>query len=111
MKEKLIEPSIKIYILHHTQKPIGVVRFEINDTIIVGITVAPSHRGMGLGAKILNVACNKFWRNYTSDIYAYIKKGNIASQRIFEKAGFTFQCEGMFNSIECMILKAEKNDC
>lgn len=108
-KEKLINPHVIIYILHLNEKPIGVVRFEINETTIIGINVAPSHRGLGLGSKILNVACNRYWENNTSVILAYIKKGNIASRRIFEKAGFIFQSEGIFNKIECLIFKAEKN--
>lgn len=109
LKDRLMDPSVKIYILHLTNKLIGVVRFEVDDTTIISITVAPSLRGMGLGDKLLNVACNKYWEDNASDILAYIKKGNIASQRIFEKAGFTFQSEVIHNSFKCLILKIEKN--
>ncbi len=108
-KNKLNDLSSKIYILHSNEKPIGVVRFEINDTTIIGVTVAPSHRGMGFGAEILKTASNTFWENNTDTLLAYIKKDNNASQRVFEKAGFTFLREDKINNIECLILKAIKN--
>lgn len=108
LKIKLDDPASKIYILKYNEIPVGVVRFEINETTIIGITVAPDHRGMGLGAEILKTACNTFWENHADSILAYIKKGNVASQRVFEKSGFTFQKEDIFSGIECLILKAEK---
>lgn len=108
LKKKLIDPLTKIYILyyHHTQ--IATVRFDTNKNTIIGITVAPSHRGLGLGAEVLKIATNKFWINNNNEIFAYIKKGNFASQRIFEKAGFRFLKEDIANSIDCIILKAKK---
>ncbi len=109
LKNKLNDPASKIYILHTKEKPVGVVRFEINETTVIGVTVAPDHRGMGLGAEILKTACNTFWKNNVVSILAYIKKGNIASQRVFEKAGFTFLREDKVNNNECLILKATKH--
>ena len=108
-KKKLADPTSKTYILQYNEMPVGVVRFEINKTTNIGVTVAPDHRGMGFGAKIIKTACNTFWRNNTDYILAYIKKGNIASQRVFEKAGFNFLREDKVNNIECLILKATKN--
>lgn len=108
-KKKLDDAKSKIYILQYNEMTVGVVRFEINETTIIGVTVAPDHRGMGFGAEILKTACNTFWGNNTDSILAYIKKGNIASQHVFEKAGFIFQREDKINNIECLILKATKN--
>ena len=108
-KNKLNDPACKIYILYSNEKPVGVVRFEVNETTIVGVTVAPNYRGMGLGSEILKIARNTFWKNNTDSILAYIKKGNIASQRIFEKAGFSFLREDEVNNIKCLILRATKN--
>jgi RimJ/RimL family protein N-acetyltransferase len=110
LKKKLIDPLSKIYIFyyHHTQ--IATVRFDTNKNTIIGITVAPGHRGLGLGAEILKIATNYFWINSNNEIFAYIKKDNIASQHIFEKAGFRFFKEDMENRIDCIILKAIKDD-
>lgn len=108
-KKKLIDPTCKIYILQYNETAVGVVRFDVNETTIIGVTVAPSHRGTGLGAEILKTACNTFWENNTDAVLAYIKKGNNASQRVFEKAGFTFLGEDKINKNECLILKAKKN--
>lgn len=108
-KKKLIDPTSKIYILQYNEMPIGVVRFEVNETTIIGVTVAPDHRGLGLGAEILKTACNTFWENSSDIILAYIKKKNIPSYRVFKKAGFTFLREDKVNNIECLILKATKN--
>lgn len=108
LKKRLYTPSCKIYILLINEKPVGVVRFDINETTIIGITVAPDHRGLGLGADFLKIACNTYWKSNGNDVLAYIKKENIASLRVFEKAGFTFLKEDVFNGFECLILKAEK---
>jgi RimJ/RimL family protein N-acetyltransferase len=108
-KNKLNDPASIIYILHTNEKPVGVVRFEVNETTIIGVTVTPNCRGMGLGTEILKTACNTFWKNNTDSILAYIKKGNIASLRVFEKAGFIFLREDNVNNIKCLILKATKN--
>lgn len=110
LRKKLIDPLTKIYILYHQHKQIATVRFDTNKNTIIGITVAPSHRGLGLGSEILKIAINNFWINNNSEIFAYIKKENIASKRIFEKAGFRFFKEDITNCIECIILKAKKND-
>ena len=108
-KEKLSDDSCTIYILHYNEISVGVVRFEINETTIIGVTVAPDFRGKGFGAEIIKTACQTFWRINSDPILAYIKKGNIASQRVFEKAGFNFLKEDNINNIECLILKATNN--
>jgi RimJ/RimL family protein N-acetyltransferase len=110
LRKKLLDPLTRIYILYYHHKQIATVRFDTNKNTIIGITVAPSYRGLGLGAEILKIATNNFWINNNDEIFAYIKKENIASQRIFEKAGFRFLKEDIANSIDCIILKAKKND-
>lgn len=110
LRKKLIDPLTKIYIFYYHHTLIATVRFDTNKNTIIGITVAPSHRGLGLGTKILKIATNNFWINSNNEIFAYIKKDNIASQHIFEKAGFRFLKEDIANSIDCIILKATKDD-
>lgn len=108
LKKKLGDPNSIIYILLYNKKPIGVVRFEVKKDASIGITVAPNHRGLGLGSEILKIACNTFWENSAVNILAYIKKGNIASQRVFEKAGFAFLSENTFNGFDCLILISKR---
>jgi RimJ/RimL family protein N-acetyltransferase len=109
LKKRLVDPANKIYILNSDDNPIGVVRFEGIENTIIAVTVAPGHRGMGLGAEIINRACNKFWESNNSDILAYVKKENVASLRAFEKAGFILIGNDIVNQGECLILKVEKN--
>ena len=108
LKKKLDNPSSKIYLFHMDKEPIGVVRFETDNNTIIGITVASEKRGQGVGAKILKLACDKFWEDSKNNILAYIKKDNVPSIRVFEKAGFTLYREDYFNDIACVILILKK---
>lgn len=102
--KKLKDTNCKIYIFQINDDPIGVVRFETGINTIIGITVAPNKRGMGLGSIILKKACNKFSTISNQNILAYIKKDNVSSQKAFEKAGFAFYKEAFYNDIACIIL-------
>jgi RimJ/RimL family protein N-acetyltransferase len=109
LKGKIDDPKYSIYILFTEIKPIGVVRFDYNESAVVSISVAPEERRKGIGSKILLIACQYFWESNTESIIAYIKKGNIASQRIFEKSGFNFLKESRYKNITCITLIAHNN--
>jgi UDP-2,4-diacetamido-2,4,6-trideoxy-beta-L-altropyranose hydrolase len=72
--------------------PIGIVRFEPIGELEyeVSINLAPERRGMGLGHRLLAVACEKIERESGEVSFrAAIRRGNIASQRIFQQCGFS----------------------
>ncbi len=77
-------PSCQIFIGEVRQRPVGVVRFDITgNSALVNIIVA--ERGKGYGSELLCLACEQVPR---LRLVAEIKGNNIASQKIFAKAGF-----------------------
>ncbi len=104
LNKRLEDSNYKIYILQKNNDPIGVVRFETTNQTIIGITVASKMRGKGFGSEILKMACSKFLENSKNDIFAYIKKDNVSSLKAFQKAGFTFYKEAIYQNTACVIL-------
>ena len=69
----------------------GAVRFEdIGDAIKVSIMLNPEYLGKGFGAEIIRAAVEKFIseKKINKPIIAAIKKDNIASIKVFQKANF-----------------------
>jgi UDP-2,4-diacetamido-2,4,6-trideoxy-beta-L-altropyranose hydrolase len=70
---------------------VGIVRFDRDKkkNWVISINIAPSQRGNGYSVEILKRALSYFIKNKgEAEIEAYIKKGNIASIKAFERAGF-----------------------
>lgn len=65
----------------------------------ISIYLAESAQGRGLGSKLLSFACAAVEREHLpiKTIISYIYENNIASQRLFARAGFKKQ--GMLNQI------------
>ncbi len=74
----------------------GQVRYTIEDNeCVVGISISPKFRGISLGEKILIVSAQNFKKVFQNvkTVTAYIKKENIGSVKIFEKAGYLLLLE------------------
>ncbi len=98
-----------LYLIMDDETPVGSVRFDKEDKIIVGVTVAPDQRGIGYGARIIKYACQRYLvENSKGKIYAYIKPDNLASIKAFEKAGFVYFEEGVCNNFKCKIFILDK---
>lgn len=81
---------------------IGQVRFQKDEdnAAIISISVAAEHRGKGYAKNMLISASDYFLaENSNSKIKAYIKETNIGSIHSFEKAGFLFEGEMIFNEV------------
>lgn len=89
--DRLKDPLSKIYIATYRKKKIGVIRFQIQKSVAnVSVNLNPKYLGKGLGQLTIKQGTKKFFTalsNKTS-IVANIKKGNIASQKAFKKAGY-----------------------
>ncbi len=87
--EKLNSPNVIFYILEFMNKFAGYAHIDLekNNQWIITIHISSQFRNNGLGAKFLNYICQN---NSDKIIVSYIKKDNIASQRIFEKNNFIF---------------------
>jgi len=89
--KKLDDPHCSFYLfVNESQEPVGQVRIESKSSeTVIGISVDPKQRGHSYAQEMLRSSCSDYLKkNPEKVITAYIKKGNEASLRSFEKAGF-----------------------
>jgi RimJ/RimL family protein N-acetyltransferase len=106
--KKLKDDNTLILIFQYEQNPVGLVRIEIADETIIGISIDRRFRGKKLAPVLLKKACSEFWKKLDSPVFAYIKKDNVASIKSFEKAGFLFEKNGIVNNAECYVYVLKK---
>ncbi|MGH9226790.1 MAG: GNAT family N-acetyltransferase [Acidimicrobiales bacterium] len=82
LRRRLADPASHLFITD-----IGVVRFE---GAVISVTVAPSARGKGLGAALIDAGVRRlFATTDTPAIVAHIRPENVASHIAFADADFT----------------------
>jgi RimJ/RimL family protein N-acetyltransferase len=100
--EKIYDPNYSFYLFQNNNDDyIGQIRInKINDIdSIVGVSVCNDFRGLGYGAQIIEEASNDYFKSFKNSIInAYIKSDNISSKKIFEKAGFSWLRNIMYNN-------------
>jgi RimJ/RimL family protein N-acetyltransferase len=101
-KRKLQDANCKMFIFsNEVNQEIGQVRIELieEQSAIINISVDQFFRGKSYGSKILNIAAAAFHQqNKFVVINAFIKIENLSSKYIFEKAGFDYKREIVFNN-------------
>lgn len=88
---KIKDEDAKIYIAVLKKNKIGVIRFEIKgDLAKVSVNLNPDFFGKGLGYKVIRFGTEKFLKEIKArkQIIAEIKRDNVASQKVFAKAGY-----------------------
>jgi len=93
-KKLASKDTMMLVFVNEKEESIGQVRIEKKGLIeaVIGISIDSNHRGKGYAAEMLKLATNHFLeKNKTVKIHAYIKETNVASKRVFVKAGFRFQ--------------------
>ena len=88
---KLNDPDLTVYMAYHRKERIGSIRFESRDRVIkTSVMLNPDFLGKGLGPKVIKLGVERFImeKNPDMQIIAEIKKGNVASIKAFERAGF-----------------------
>jgi RimJ/RimL family protein N-acetyltransferase len=88
-----------LYIVESVQEgPLGVVRFElIGNCAEVHIYLVPEKQGHGFGAKVLNTAIVEITSKYPINSFnAHVLPQNVASIKIFKRAGFSEEKNGLF---------------
>lgn len=80
----LTDPRRTILIGEVDGEKVGMVRFDHGAKTEVSININPAHRSRGYGYALLMAAT----RAVPGDLWAEIKDQNLASQRLFERAGF-----------------------
>ena len=109
-RQSLENPERFLYVGIHleadSQTPIGVVRFDMVDSVNhyyeVSINIAPLARGKGFGSLLLAFGTKALLRDVAicRRIYAEVKTENISSNSFFLSAGYS-SCENIcdgFNS-------------
>jgi RimJ/RimL family protein N-acetyltransferase len=87
---KIKSPNTHFYIIEYSSKPIGQIRFEGTDELIISYLISSEMRGKGLGSLILKEGVKTIIKNSEKvrNISGYVKEENIPSCKAFEKAGF-----------------------
>lgn len=80
--------------------PVGAVRFdqgasELRDHWWISVVVAPEHRGLGFGSRLIAIGTEEFWQRgvpganvYMVPVYARVHSLNKPSLAAFAKAGY-----------------------
>lgn len=89
---KLKSEYVKIFIALENDRAIGQIRIDIKEDVgTIGYSVAKEFRGKGYGTKILielSFFINKLDLK-ANTLLGRVKYSNLASQRAFEKAGYS----------------------
>ncbi len=95
LKEKLASEMSLIYIVFIGSEAVGQIRLEQQNpyTAVISYSVADTWRGRGYGTKILEQITTKLKADKAEirELLAYVKFGNPASKRAFEKASFILE--------------------
>lgn len=85
----LADPKVTLLIGEVGAEKLGMVRFDHLEPTKVSINVNPAHRGRGHGYGLLSQALAQV----EGDVVAEVQDDNLASRRLFERAGFAMQNE------------------
>ena len=108
---KIENPNFLFLVFFNQDKSaIGQVRInKSEEEVIIGISVDKNYRGFGYSFKMLRLACQHYFKNYSdNEIFAYIKIENKASITTFKKAGFLQVQFVLVNNTESVKLKIKK---
>ncbi len=83
----LQDPNLILLIGEVGDQKVGMVRFDRGKETEVSININPVCRSQGHGFALLSEAM----KHVVGKIVAEVKEGNLASQRLFERAGFKLQ--------------------
>jgi UDP-2,4-diacetamido-2,4,6-trideoxy-beta-L-altropyranose hydrolase len=96
-EKTLSDPSCFFFmILLDKSVPVGQIRFNVDARKrgCISISLCSDYRSKGLGTPALTLACERiFSESDVISLAGYVKKGNLDSRKMFEKAGFT--CKGV----------------
>jgi len=88
---RLAEAAPRLWIAEEAKEPVGQVRVDLEDeTGTVSISVAPAHRGRGVGSAMLRALVIEMEADVAVRILlALVHRENTASLRSFDRAGFS----------------------
>ncbi|MBO7355258.1 MAG: GNAT family N-acetyltransferase, partial [Lachnospiraceae bacterium] len=90
--EKMMsDPTQVQYILMAGDKPAGQIRFTLaDDEALIGYSIAPGIRGLGLGKAMLELAAARIREDHpeVKKLIGRVKPENTGSGKCFEKSGY-----------------------
>lgn len=88
---RLRDPNCIFYVgVDENDVPVGQIRFDREeDGVVVSVSVGREQRGRGYGRLLIEIASQRVHDSTGSAIRAYVKPGNQASARTFERAGYS----------------------
>lgn len=106
-KSKIQDDTCLMLVFQNEEnEPVGQIRIqkENKNKAIIGVSIASNYRGKGYSSEMLEKASNYFFdTNKSYIINAFIKTDNLNSKYAFEKAGFQFEKELMFNGFKSFL--------
>lgn len=90
----------------------GQVRFDINGVeATISISISKQYRGIGVGKLTIQKALHMLYTEHPNIQYvkSYIKKGNVYSMRLFEKAGFQYIMETLIKGQDALEYRYQFN--
>jgi UDP-2,4-diacetamido-2,4,6-trideoxy-beta-L-altropyranose hydrolase len=91
-EKKINDKNCFFYITEIDHKPIGFIRFDINDKeAVISYLIDKSSHGHGIGRLLLSMGIKKFFEEEPriQVLTGYVMTTNTASIRIFERLGFS----------------------
>lgn len=91
--QQIQAPYLLFFQQNEPETLLGQVRIDLrNEGPVIGINLAPEHRGKGYSAPMLRMAADFFFQNNKdkTPIRAWIMNHNKASRKAFEAAGFVY---------------------
>lgn len=91
LSRTLDDGAILLLVARDGQRLVGQVRFDAeDDRATISISLAPAYRGLGLAGVMLDRAIDvlRVLHPEVAFLTAHVKPDNLASQRLFERAGF-----------------------
>lgn len=109
--KKLNDINTLFLIAAYNNQDAGIIRFQTEENhAIISILIGDNFRGKKLSASFLRESVKYYFKKNHLPIFSYIKLGNQASIKAFQKAGFKFYKNEIINHEESVVYKLEKGD-
>ena len=109
-QRKVEDKNSFFFIVEQDDNKVGLIRFDMNNgTATIGVSIDKEFRGKGLGAEIINLGVQSYFKENDFPILASIKKVNMASVKSFEKAGFQYFKDELLGGVDSVVYQLKKN--
>jgi len=100
--DKLLSEAEDIFIVYLENSPVAQLRLRyVKDEALISYSIDSDYRGRGLGYRVIEMIESKhIYRDTCKKLIGKVKKGNIASQKIFERCEYEKNLEA-----NCLVYK------